>query len=179
METVDIQQEQPEVIFYSPHGKFKIHTKIKVDEEFFKVKFDKIRPGANSPGVFVTKDPKIIEFMREHPDYEKRFSDKPSFRAKLGGMDINEIIAGVRTSANNAQLNDQMIKSAKVAGFNEGKKAGEEEAKLELQKVNAILINQYTELNRRVMTAEGTVKKTATEEEIDKLQNLKQKLGLA
>ena len=152
------------VVFFSPHGKYKIND----EEKGIVIAFKSIREGSGSPGVFDSSDENIINYMRDKKEYGKKYSDKPGFKATIQGFSRDEIIAGLRSAANNVQMSDaakaQIEETARALGVTEG----ETSAKQKL----APLVKEYGELQAKCTNSEGKLKQSVKKVDVDRLNEL-------
>jgi len=104
-------------------------------------------------GIYKTDKEEIINALRNHPKYEKNFSDKSSF-VKLHNT-MNNVIQGMRASTVNVEEIEAKAKSALMEKF-----------------------KRYDGLKSTVIKASGEKRVDASEEDYSEFQKLKTELNL-
>lgn len=159
-----------QVIFFSPHGRYVIND----EENDIIIAFKPIREGTGSPGVFDSTDENIINYLKKKKEYDKKFSDKPGFKATIPGFSRDEIIAGIRSSANNVQLAD----AEKAIIAEKALAAGQAQGEAEAQKKLIPLVKEYGELQAKCTNSEGVLKQNVKKADVDRLNELVALLGV-
>lgn len=98
-------------------------------------------------------DVDTIELLLKHPDYNKRFTDKP-----LVARESNNIIIGVRTSSNTI-VNESEFKN-----------------QIQIEMINKF--KEYDSIKSQVVKLDGTPKKDADPELLLKFEQLKTELNI-
>lgn len=159
-----------QVIFFSQHGRYKIND----EENNIIIAFKPIREGTGSPGTYASTDENIINYLRNKREYSKKYSDKPDFKATIPGFSRSEIIAGLRTSANNVQLAD----AEKAIIAEKALAAGQIQGEASAQKKLVPLVKEYGELQAKCTNSEGILKQNVKKADVDRLNELAGLLGV-